>query len=137
MERVLQNFSGEKDTFLCSVFDGHGPNGHMVARYVRDYLPAKVTKYYEQSRAREQRKGNENDGECYENEESDPFFMLWKHRLIKCFHEMDEELESEAPVDSYSSGCTSVTVIKKVRIYLWIPVGCRYVQKLKLKLHAS
>lgn len=112
---VWENFSGEKDTFLCSVFDGHGPNGHMVARYVRDYLPAKVTKYYEQSRAREQRKGSENDRDCYENEESDPFFMLWKHRLIKCFHEMDEELESEAPVDSYSSGCTSVTVIKKGR----------------------
>lgn len=113
---VWENFSGEKDMFLCSVFDGHGPNGHMVARYVRDYLPAKITKYHEQLRSREHKiLDNENDEDFGESPETNPFFSLWKDRMIRCFHEMDEELETDAPVDSYSSGTTSVTIIKKGR----------------------
>lgn len=109
----MQNFSGEKDAVLCSIFDGHGPNGHMVSRYVRDYLPAKITKYYEESRAYKMENGNDEE-HCDESHQSDPYHLYWKDRLVRCFHEMDEELESDAPVDSYSSGTTSVTVLKKV-----------------------
>ncbi|KAL1543622.1 putative protein phosphatase 2C 65 [Salvia divinorum] len=107
---VWENFSGDKEAVLCSIFDGHGPNGHMVSRYVRDYLPAKVTKCYQQSRS--YKMDPESDQVCDENH---PYNLFWKEKLVKCFHEMDEELESDAPVDSYSSGTTSVTVLKKGR----------------------
>ncbi|KAK4392351.1 putative protein phosphatase 2C 73 [Sesamum angolense] len=43
------SFSGERDMFFCGVFDGHGPSGHEVARYVRDLLPAKISLLYGQS----------------------------------------------------------------------------------------
>lgn len=115
----MQNFSGEKDAVLCSIFDGHGPNGHMVSRYVRDYLPAKITKYYEELRSHKGGYGSD-DLDCGVdvNQEYNPYFLFWKDRLVRCFHEMDDELESDAPVDSYSSGTTSVSVLKKVhKIY--------------------
>lgn len=103
--------------FLCSVFDGHGPSGHKVARYVRDFLPAKISLHYEQSRVEEMKMDSANDNDGSENPETkNPFFLSWKARLIKCFQEMDEELEADASVESYCSGTTSVTVLKKVRL---------------------
>ncbi|GFP99249.1 probable protein phosphatase 2c 65 [Phtheirospermum japonicum] len=78
---VWESFLGDRDTFFCGVFDGHGPSGHMVARYIRDILPAKLSSSLS--------------------------------RIIKCFHEMDEELEADASIESYCSGTTSVTLLKK------------------------
>ena len=39
----LQNFGSKDDTVFCGVFDGHGPNGHLVAKRVRDLLPVKLS----------------------------------------------------------------------------------------------
>ncbi|CAA0836246.1 Probable protein phosphatase 2C 65 [Striga hermonthica] len=109
---VWESFSGDKDMFLCGVFDGHGPSGHKVARYIRDLLPTKISKVYRQPcvecKVTEIR-------ECRENPESkNPLFLSWKARLTKCFHEMDEQLEGEASIESYCSGTTSVCVLRKI-----------------------
>ncbi|EES07864.1 probable protein phosphatase 2C 73 [Sorghum bicolor] len=39
---VSQDFAGHKGHIFCGVFDGHGPLGREVARYVRDTLPVKL-----------------------------------------------------------------------------------------------
>lgn len=100
--------------FLCSVFDGHGPSGHKVAQYCRDFLPSKISTYYEQSRDEDQKHNNNDDGD------ENSFFVAWKDRLINCFKEMDEDLEADSSVESYCSGTTSVTLLKKVRLIMSI-----------------
>lgn len=104
--------------FFCAVFDGHGPSGHKVARYIRDFLPAKISKFYKQPSVdgknavldieTESDDGNENP------ESRNPLYLSWKARLTKCFHEMDQQLEGDSSIESYCSGTTSVCVLKKV-----------------------
>lgn len=38
-----EGFSAEEGSVFCGVFDGHGPNGHVVASKVRDCLPSLLT----------------------------------------------------------------------------------------------
>ncbi|KAL0318151.1 UNVERIFIED_CONTAM: putative protein phosphatase 2C 65 [Sesamum calycinum] len=116
---VWESFSGERDMFFCGVFDGHGPSGHEVARYVRDLLPAKISLLYRQSSIEGKDSivhtdNNANDHDGSENPENkNPLFLSWKNRLIRSFQEMDEELEADSSIDSYCSGTTSVTVVRK------------------------
>ncbi|CAA0830576.1 Probable protein phosphatase 2C 65 [Striga hermonthica] len=107
---VWESFSGDKDMYLCAVFDGHGPSGHKVARYVRDSLPSKISKLYRQPCVDidiETETGQESP------ESKNPLLLSWKARLTKCFHEIDEQLEGDASVESYSSGTTSVCILRK------------------------
>ncbi|KAL3617438.1 hypothetical protein CASFOL_037759 [Castilleja foliolosa] len=107
-----ENFSGDKDMFLCGVFDGHGPSGHKVARFVRDHLPAKISRIYGQPCV--DGKNSVLDIETDQTDESkNPLYLSWKARLTKGYHEIDEELEGDASIESYSSGTTSVCVLKK------------------------
>ena len=39
----LQNFGSKDGTIFCGVFDGHGPQGHLVSKMVRDLLPVKLS----------------------------------------------------------------------------------------------
>ncbi|CAI9768403.1 unnamed protein product [Fraxinus pennsylvanica] len=112
---VWENFSGAKDTFFCAVFDGHGPSGHKVARYIRDVLPAKISMLYNKSNVRGK---NGSFAEKNANAEGKignghPFLSSWKDKIIKSFQEMDEELEGEASIESYCSGTTSVAILRK------------------------
>lgn len=36
---VWEEFGAQANTVFCGIFDGHGPNGHLVARKVRDSVP--------------------------------------------------------------------------------------------------
>ncbi|KAL1549086.1 putative protein phosphatase 2C 65 [Salvia divinorum] len=98
---VWERFSGERDLFFCGVFDGHGPSGHKVSHYVRDFLPAKISQLYREPTASD------------DDEDPNSLFLSWKARLTKCFHDMDDQLEKESSVESYCSGTTSVCVLKK------------------------
>ncbi|KAL2500420.1 putative protein phosphatase 2C 65 [Forsythia ovata] len=103
---VWENFMGEKDMFLCGVFDGHGPSGHKVAHYIRDLLPAKISLLHKQP--------SDNNANAEEiSQFRSPFFSTWKTILVKSFQEIDEELESDATIESYCSGSTSVTILKQ------------------------
>lgn len=114
----IQRFSGDKDMFYCGVFDGHGPTGHKVARYIRDCLPAKISKSYRNPNVDGKNDvldiETEDDDDKDHRESKNPLYLSWKARLIKCYHEMDEQLENESSVESYCSGTTNVSVLKKV-----------------------
>ncbi|KAL3622734.1 hypothetical protein CASFOL_032029 [Castilleja foliolosa] len=121
---VWESFLGDRDTFFCGVFDGHGPSGHTVARYIRDVLPAKLSS----SLCKKSGLGESNGfAEIFEinndNYNNNPQFLSWKARIIKCFHEMDEELEADASIESYCSGTTSVTVFKKGEHLIMANIG--------------
>lgn len=87
------------------MFDGHGPSGHVVAKYIRDYLPSKISTT----------SGNEDhDNGDKNNNNNNVFLNLWKNRILQSFSEIDEDLEGNSMVESYCSGTTAVTVIKQV-----------------------
>lgn len=119
---ILQDFT-EKGMYFCGVFDGHGPEGHKVARCVRDNLPSKlsqVIKIYQLNT------GIFSDidvgSELYENvghrhnkkASQDLPLPSWEASCVKSFKEMDEELSLDNTIDSFCSGSTAVTVVKQV-----------------------
>ncbi|KAL2557851.1 putative protein phosphatase 2C 65 [Forsythia ovata] len=112
---VWENFSGAKDTIFCAVFDGHGPSGHKVARYIRDVLPAKISMLGNKSNAGGKNGGFEEKNANAEGKigNDNPFFSSWKDKIIKSFQEMDDELEGDAAIESYCSGTTSVSILRK------------------------
>ncbi|KAH7867397.1 hypothetical protein Vadar_032856 [Vaccinium darrowii] len=118
---VWENFNGEKDMHFCAVFDGHGPLGHRVAQQVRDMLPSKLCSIFKQSQvngtnfnkeADEKSKENYENVDC-EDGQKNSFFSSWKDILIKSFEEVDEDLCDDVALDSYSSGSTTVAVLKQ------------------------
>lgn len=108
---LIQNFTGEKDTIFCGVFDGHGPSGHDISRYVRDQLPWKLAS------AITRLQGNNNDHKHNSNDTNNvqnQFFQSLEACIVKSFQEVDEELGMDTVMDGYCSGTTSVNIIKKV-----------------------
>ncbi|KAJ8898905.1 hypothetical protein K2173_008397 [Erythroxylum novogranatense] len=117
---VWEEFAGVKDTFFCGVFDGHGPYGHKVARYVRDTLPSKLSMATKLSDAISFKNNNvdihENDNNeaCDDsNNERVPLLSSWEADVVRSFKEMDQELSLDASIDSFCSGSTAVTIVKQ------------------------
>ncbi|XP_022747213.1 probable protein phosphatase 2C 65 [Durio zibethinus] len=122
---VWENFMGKKNVFFCGVFDGHGPSGHQVARYVCDTLPFKLSSVISMSQPNGCKgvaagKSSGKDDSSGINKESDQeesshkeIFSSWEASLIKAFEESDEDLCLEESLDSYCSGTTAVTIIKQ------------------------
>ncbi|KAJ8753800.1 hypothetical protein K2173_000054 [Erythroxylum novogranatense] len=117
---VWEEFTGDKDTFFCGVFDGHGPYGHKVARYVRDNLPSKLStaiKLPESNSFNYSEVGIDKDyskeaGED-DSKEHIPSLSSWQAGFLRSFKEMDQELSLDASIDSFCSGSTAVTVVKQ------------------------
>lgn len=105
---LIQNFTGDKDTVFCGVFDGHGPAGHKIARHVRDNLPSKL------SSAIKLLKRNHEDYSNSSKSSQTPFFRALEANLVKAYEELDDELGLASAMDSYCSGATAVSIIKKV-----------------------
>ncbi|GAV76897.1 PP2C domain-containing protein [Cephalotus follicularis] len=112
---VWENFSGEKDTYFCGVFDGHGPSGHKIARHVRDILPSKLYSAIKMSHLSTSKYGDTDSRDYNGNGDNshDHFLSSWESSLIKSFKEMDEQLCHDPTIDGFCSGTTAVTVIKQ------------------------
>lgn len=107
------------------MFDGHGPSGHKIAHHVRDNLPSKLSLAIKESRLISSlpsdidvaagdycREGD--DQEHHRNALPSSF----KASLVKSFQELDGELGLDGTTDSYCSGTTAVSIIKKVLLDL-------------------
>ncbi|XP_021739058.1 probable protein phosphatase 2C 72 isoform X1 [Chenopodium quinoa] len=84
---VLYQGYGMEDGAFCAVFDGHGGNGHIVSRVVRNQLPSLLLN---------QRK-----------------FMDWNEALVSSFKTMDKEINLIETVDCSFSGSTAVIAVKQ------------------------
>lgn len=103
------------------MFDGHGPLGHKVAQSVRDNLPSKLSsmlKHTPVSQINCSRKIDDlssiNSDEHVHNVHHDPIYKSVKKSIIQSFKGMDEDLKIDDVIDSFCSGTTAVTVLKKV-----------------------
>ncbi|CAO1939066.1 unnamed protein product [Urochloa humidicola] len=116
---VWENFGSQDDTVFCGVFDGHGPNGHLVAKRVRDLLPVKLS-------ANLGRNGTATGGtaphriedtdaslENEENGERPEFFTALRASFLRAFYVMDRDLKLHRNIDCAFSGTTAVTVFKQ------------------------
>lgn len=100
---------------LCGVFDGHGPVGHIVARYARTTLPLKISAAIKKSQQHRARHYNNDEDDDAESSQIIPF-ASWEGILRKSYNEVDEAIAREINTDSFYSGSTSVTVIKQVEL---------------------
>ncbi|KAH8504455.1 hypothetical protein Peur_045995 [Populus x canadensis] len=110
---VHQGYGMEHGAF-CGVFDGHGKNGHIVSRTVRNRLPSLLLN---QKNALEKIKtvGDHN------NEKADgglaplpsESFHKWKEACICAFKVMDKEIKLQEGLDCSCSGTTAVVVVRQ------------------------
>ncbi|KAK9742029.1 hypothetical protein RND81_03G144100 [Saponaria officinalis] len=84
---LLYQGYGTKEGALCGVFDGHGLNGHVVSKFVRNQLPTSLL---------HPRK-----------------FMQWQDTFVTSFKAMDKEVKLLDNVDLTFSGSTAVVVVKQ------------------------
>lgn len=114
---VWENFGGERDVVYCGVFDGHGPSGHKVARFVRDTLPSKLSWLFRDSHIHGKTWSNQDHGSDQKvtnlDDSKDPILRSWKASITESFKEVDEDLEADSSIDSYGSGTTSVSVLRQ------------------------
>ncbi|KAM0061317.1 putative protein-serine/threonine phosphatase [Helianthus debilis subsp. tardiflorus] len=113
---VWEDFGGNRGVVYCGVFDGHGPSGHKVSRYVRDTLPSKLSWLLRGSHIRGRTCANRvygfGDEVINVNDSKDPVLYSWKTSIARSFKEMDDRLEAHRSIDSYCSGSTCVSVLK-------------------------
>ncbi|XP_047313873.1 probable protein phosphatase 2C 52 [Impatiens glandulifera] len=98
---VWDDFMPEDVTF-CGVFDGHGPNGHLVARRVRDVFPLKLLSFF-----------SSHDSKSSGDREEDKLHSLWRDLFLKSYKAMDKELSTHPSLDCFCSGSTSITLLKQ------------------------
>ncbi|KAF2619647.1 hypothetical protein F2Q68_00038219 [Brassica cretica] len=106
-----------KDMTFCGVFDGHGPNGHLVSRKVRESLPVRLLSFMHSIQSKQNGSTSKSDSqeadEKKEASEEDKLKLLWEEAFLKSFNAMDKELRSHPNVECFCSGSTAVTVIKQ------------------------
>ncbi|KAJ0971383.1 hypothetical protein J5N97_019342 [Dioscorea zingiberensis] len=103
---------------FCGVFDGHGRNGHMVSRLVRDYLPSILLNQYNALMLADVGELTDSDDRSSVDDEdrsspSTDLFDEWKEACISGFKAMDRELKVHPDMDCSYSGTTAVTIIKQ------------------------
>lgn len=111
---VLEDFAAQTGTTFCGVFDGHGPDGHLVARWVRDLLPQKLASCWQATNKSGRDLMQQGSGSFLVRAGGDPqLIMAWTESLIKAHKQMDRELLSHDEFDCVSSGTTAVTLVKQ------------------------
>ncbi|URE32858.1 phosphatase 2C [Musa troglodytarum] len=132
---VWENFGNRSDTVFCGVFDGHGPNGHMVARKVRDILPLKLCASWEVNTGNDEVIDNNigNPGSMISEETSSVFLdeesraltgfeemdkdsetlTTLEDSFLKAFRVVDKELRLHPEIECIYSGTTAVTLVKQ------------------------
>lgn len=120
------------------MFDGHGPNGHMVARKVRDLLPLKLSTNWEVNNLSQNEilmrstfsftESMNSEDSCLLHAEEEPrtsadmvdkgqsldMLTSLKESFCKAFRTMDKELRMQPSIDCFCSGTTAVTLVKQV-----------------------
>lgn len=113
---ILYQGYGTEDGVLCGVFDGHGKNGHIVSKLVRNRLPSLLLN---QKNTLPKINNTAGYATSFLNQRvnvemvSNKSFHIWKEACISAFKVMDKEIKLLESLDSSCSGTTAVVVIKQ------------------------
>ncbi|KAJ3673835.1 hypothetical protein LUZ60_005827 [Juncus effusus] len=111
---------GGFDMVFCGLFDGHGPKGDLMSVKVRDNLPFKLLSEWRSLLAREKAIPHEDRSEpnvdLDEGDQKLPeIFTPLQHSFYDAFNMMDKDLKENTNVDSFCSGSTALTVVRRIR----------------------
>ncbi|KAG1368178.1 putative protein phosphatase 2C 64 [Cocos nucifera] len=124
---ILWEDFGMEGGVLCGVFDGHGPQGHLVARKVRNALPLKLLSSLPlggavarrtglgclgRRRAPRAPAGDAEAGKEHEEAEGELLLSAWRGAFVRSYKSMDRDLRSHPTLDCFCSGTTAVTLLK-------------------------
>ncbi|KAJ4708158.1 Phosphatase 2C family protein [Melia azedarach] len=113
---ILCQGYGMEDGAFCGVFDGHGKNGHVASKIVRNRLPSLIlSQKHALSNNKAAAANNRNfqiDREDAEMEPSNEFYK-WKEACVSAFKVMDKEVKLQENLDCSCSGTTAVVVIRQ------------------------
>ncbi|KAL5976188.1 hypothetical protein ACLOJK_020518 [Asimina triloba] len=120
---VWEDFISD-DTVFYGVFDGHGPQGHLVARKVRDMLPLELSSFLKSAEVggggiagihlKKVAVGDEEPLESSKNKPSaDATIDWWEDAFLKSYIATDKELRHHPSLDCFCSGSTAVTLVKQ------------------------
>ncbi|KAG9157303.1 hypothetical protein Leryth_004959 [Lithospermum erythrorhizon] len=90
---------GSENGVLCGVFDGHGQNGHVASKIVRNRLPSMILN-------KRLSLGKITDMPSNSS-------IKWKDACESCFKMMDKELKDCERLDFSFSGTTAVVVVRQ------------------------
>jgi len=128
---VVKNFGSKDGTIFCGVFDGHGPQGHLVSKRVRDILPMTLSANMGRDEYKEMSNSSVTNGTTEgglgkpvvedtdaalgtaENGGFPEIFTSLRTSFLRAFYVMDRDLKSHKDIDCLFSGTTAVTVIKQ------------------------
>ncbi|KAI5070383.1 hypothetical protein GOP47_0014726 [Adiantum capillus-veneris] len=137
-----EGFAAEEESVFLGVFDGHGPNGHLVASKVRDCLPSLLTLPLESllegcstphhhiqkpikmvdiddSKIADHTYDIKLPGYVKDDED-----LAWiEEKVTAAFHKMDERLKMHPKISCMSSGTTAVTILVQGKDLLVGSVG--------------
>ncbi|KAK4490988.1 hypothetical protein RD792_001709 [Penstemon davidsonii] len=111
---ILFQGYGTEDGVFTGVFDGHGQNGHIVSKMVRNRLPSLLLN--QRNALAKISPSNTKQNERLENDKSSSSsknFLKWKDACLSSFKVMDKEIKVLDSLDSSCSGTTAVVVIKQ------------------------
>ncbi|KAF2304362.1 hypothetical protein GH714_030477 [Hevea brasiliensis] len=108
---ILHQGYGVQDGAFCGVFDGHGKNGHIVSKIVRNCLPSLLlTQKKALAKMKTVADGkNEFKGDSLPSKN----FYIWKEACVSAFKAMDKELKLQENLDCSCSGTTAVVVVRQ------------------------
>ncbi|KAK4412589.1 putative protein phosphatase 2C 72 [Sesamum alatum] len=111
---ILFQGYGIEDGAFGAVFDGHGKNGHIVSKIVRNRLPslllsqrngiAKISPSAVSSKLSEK---DQSESGASKN------FLRWKEACVSAFKVMDKEIKLLDSLDCSCSGTTAAVVVKQ------------------------
>jgi len=117
---VWENFCSNDDTVLCGVFDGHGPNGHLVAKKLRDSFPLKLMAQWNPPKSDTANTNTNffstsiNDLEPCTVAPTD--MAKLRQSFFRACKVMDRDLKLQNKIDCSCSGSTAVILLKQVII---------------------
>ncbi|QCE05665.1 pyruvate dehydrogenase phosphatase [Vigna unguiculata] len=124
---VWENFCSNDDTVLCGVFDGHGPNGHLVAKKLRDSFPLKLMAQWNPPKSDTANTNTNffstsiNDLEPCTVAPTD--MAKLRQSFFRACKVMDRDLKLQNKIDCSCSGSTAVILLKQGHDLLIANVG--------------
>ncbi|EEF45811.1 probable protein phosphatase 2C 72 [Ricinus communis] len=109
---ILHQGYGEEDGAFCGVFDGHGKNGHIVSKIVRNMLPSLLLSQ-KNALAKTKIIADGNTQKIEDGLFPSKNFHLWNEACISAFKAMDKEVKLQESLDFSCSGTTAVVVVRQ------------------------
>jgi len=111
----MQEFGCQQDMTFCGIFDGHGPWGHFVAKWVSKFLPSLLLHNWQEILAVHSL-GDDRDVKFSQLPIDAQHFHIWKQTCLRTCATLDQELEQHPRVDSFDSGTTALAIVRQVMI---------------------